>query len=277
MLAKRAIVAAIMLPVILGSIVFGGVIYFVLVSVVLGLAAWELVRMFNTGGYEPSLVIPIIGTIAIVWGRYISQNNGDPLASDSFIIGLLIIVSMIRHLVAFERGRDKAASDFVITIGGMFYVGVLGSYLFSVRNLPDGMWWLMTTLFAIWLADSGAYFYGKRFGKRKLTPRLSPKKTWEGYIAGIVVSSLGTPLFALLWASLSGNPISVTPLSAGVLALVLSIVAPLGDLGESMFKRQFGIKDSSNLLPGHGGIFDRIDSWIWAGFISYYLIPLLVG
>jgi len=277
MLAKRAIVAAIMLPVILGSIVFGGIVYTILISAVLGLAAWELVRLFKAGGYEPSVLIPAVGAVVIVWGRFISELSGEPLSNDPFIIGLLIIVAMVYHLIAYERGRDQSATDFVITIGGAFYIGILGSYLFSMRYLPDGMWWLMTTLFAVWLADSGAYFYGKRFGKRKLTPRLSPKKTWEGYIAGIVAAALFTPLFALLWAGISDDPISITPLNAGLLALVLSIVTPLGDLGESMFKRQFGIKDSSNLLPGHGGIFDRIDSWIWAGFISFYLIPLLSG
>ena len=123
-------------------------------------------------------------------------------------------------------------------------------------------------------ADSGAYFVGKTIGKRKFSPRLSPKKTWEGYIGGVIVGTFGTALLASLWNSF--QPGLMTPLQGGLIGLVLSLVTVLGDLGESMIKRQFGIKDSSNLIPGHGGAFDRIDSWIWAGVIGFYLVRWLI-
>jgi phosphatidate cytidylyltransferase len=152
------------------------------------------------------------------------------------------------------------------------YLGWIGGYLISLRNLPDGKWWLLTVLVAVWLADTAAYLIGSRFGKHKLSPRLSPKKSWEGYLAGILFSLVGTPLFTLLWPA-SAN---ITPLDGLWIALPISLLTTLGDLGESMIKRQFGVKDSSKLLPGHGGAFDRIDSWLWAAVIGYYIITLLL-
>jgi phosphatidate cytidylyltransferase len=138
--------------------------------------------------------------------------------------------------------------------------------------LPDGLWWSLTVLFAVWLADTGAYLIGSRFGRHKMTPRLSPKKSWEGYLGGILFSVPGTALLACLWPVWAAPGLTVTPLRAALIALVLSLLTILGDLGESMIKRQVGVKDSGDLLPGHGGIFDRIDSWLWAAAIGYYLI-----
>ena len=130
----------------------------------------------------------------------------------------------------------------------------------------------MLALPAVWLADSGAYFIGKRLGRRKFSPRLSPTKTWEGYLAGVLTGTLGAALLALVWRIGAGPDTAVTFWRAGLLGFILSVVTPLGDLGESMIKRQVGAKDSSQLLPGHGGAFDRIDSLLWCGVIGYYAI-----
>jgi len=157
-------------------------------------------------------------------------------------------------------------------MGGIIYLGWLGGYLISLRNLPDGLWWMMVALPTIWISDSGAFLIGRSFGRHSLARRLSPKKTWEGYAAGVVFGTIGAGLCGLLWHLRS--PL-VTPGRALIMGLVLSVVAPFGDLGESMIKRQFGVKDSSNLLPGHGGVLDRIDSIMWTGIISYFLITLL--
>ena len=177
---------------------------------------------------------------------------------------------------SYERGREEAGTDFAITLSGVLYIGWLGAYLVSVRSLPEGMWWVLLVLPAIWFADAGAYFIGRAFGRHKLSPRLSPKKTWEGYIGGVVVAPIGTALLAVLWASLAGPGSAITPLDGAILGLVLGVVAPLGDLGESMIKRQFGVKDLGKILPGHGGAFDRIDLWLWAAAIGYYIIIWLL-
>jgi phosphatidate cytidylyltransferase len=119
-----------------------------------------------------------------------------------------------------------------------------------------------------WIADSGAYVFGKSMGRHKLSPRLSPNKTVEGYIGGIVV---GTGFTVLI-----GYFLGVDLVLALILGLLVSIVSPAGDLGVSMLKRSAGVKDSGNFLPGHGGALDRIDSLIWSVAMAYYLL-LLAG
>ena len=179
---------------------------------------------------------------------------------------------MMYHLVQYERGRDQAATDFPVTLGGILYLGWLGAYLISLREMPEGMWWLLLALPAVWFADSFAYLVGRQFGRHKMTARLSPKKFWEGYFAGIIAAIVGNALLALGWQQLGADPAVITPLRGAILGGLLAVLTIFGDLGVSMIKRQVGIKDSGNLLPGHGGAFDRIDTWLWAGVIAYYTI-----
>ena len=142
-----------------------------------------------------------------------------------------------------------------------------------LRNLGDGEWWILVVLPAVWLADSGAYFIGSKFGRSKMTPRLSPNKSWEGYFGGITFAVIGTPLLVQWYYQLGLNPDGeITIVRAAVIGILMGIVPTLGDLGESMIKRQMGKKDSGTLLPGHGGIFDRIDSWLWAAPFGYFAI-----
>jgi len=182
----------------------------------------------------------------------------------------LALAAMAAHLYAYERGRDQAALDFVITVGGLVYLGWVGAYLVNLRELPNGGWWLMLVLPTVWMADSGAYALGAKYGKHKLAPRLSPKKSWEGYWAGVFTGTLYGGFFAYVYSWL--GPLHITFWQGALLGLALSVITTLGDLGESLFKRQGGIKDSGTLFPGHGGAFDRIDSWLWAAVIGVYWI-----
>lgn len=267
MLISRLLVAIVLLPIGMALIVVGGTPFAVTIAVLIGLAAWEYVKLFNVAGHQPALFLVPIGAVLLVLGRAYDDFDSAPP-----ILAILILLSMGFHLYAYERGRDQAASDFNISLGGILYLGWIGAYLVSLRNLPEGKWWFLLALPAIWFADSGAYFIGKKFGRHLLCPRLSPKKTWEGYIAGIVTGVLGSGLLGALWAFGAGHGSAVTFQRGILLGLIISLLAPLGDLGESMVKRQVGVKDSSNLLPGHGGAFDRIDSWLWAGVIGYYVV-----
>ncbi len=117
-----------------------------------------------------------------------------------------------------------------------------------------GAWWLLFVMLLVWGADSGAYMFGRLFGKHKLAPKVSPGKTWEGFFGGLLSSAIIAWLFALL------APLSVAPGTLIICAVIATLASVLGDLTESMFKREAGIKDSGNLIPGHGGILDRIDS-----------------
>lgn len=270
MFLKRALVTLILLPVGLTLIVIGGWAYVGLVALVLALAAWEYARLFHAGGMAPATLLLVVGTLGIAIGRAM-----DGFTSAPWLVSLLILAVMTYHLVDYERGRDQAASDFSITLAGMFYIGWLGAYLISVRDLPDGLWWLLIILPAVWLADSAAYLVGSRIGRHKMTRRLSPKKSWEGYFGGVVAGALGGAALAALFQFLAAPGSTITWPRGALLGLVLALLTTLGDLGESMIKRQVGAKDSGDLLPGHGGVFDRIDSWLWAGVIGFYLITWL--
>lgn len=271
MLRTRVLVAAILLPIGLAIIYRGGWEFTIFVALVLGLAAWEYSRITRQSDYQPGSVVAILGSACLALGRGWNEFNSAPL-----IISLLIIVSMSYHMVAYERGRDQSGTDFAITLTAALYPGWLGAYLISIRSLPAGFWWLLLILPCVWLADSGAYFVGRAIGRQKLSPRLSPKKTWEGYLAGVLVGTLGAVGLVYLWKLWAEPAFSITPLQGALLGFLLSTITTLGDLGESMIKRQSGLKDSSNLLPGHGGVFDRIDSWLWAALIGYYFIVWIV-
>lgn len=264
MLVKRLIVIIFLIPVAVAVITVGGWLFSILIAIVLSIATWEYWRIFRHGGYLPSAFILIAGVMMLAAGRHVLGFKGADI-----LFSIILFLAIIVHLVGYERGQDSAAADFGITIGGVLYLGWLGTYLISLRDLPDGQWWVLLVLPAVWIADGGAYIVGRRFGRHQLAPRVSPKKTWEGYLGGILFGTTGTYLLAILWQTKS--PI-ITPQKGLLIGLILSVITPLGDLGESMFKRQFGVKDSSALIPGHGGVMDRIDTWLWAAVIGYYMV-----
>lgn len=267
MLVKRLLVTIVLLPVGIAAILAGGWYLTALVAFFIGLAAWEYSNLFRAGGLQPAGVLVVAGSLILLIGRNISGFD-----SAGWMISLLILVAITYHLIAYERGRDQAGTDFAVTLAGILYIGWLGAYFISLRNMPEGKWWILVVLPAVWSADAGAYFIGKRFGRHLLCPRLSPKKTWEGYLGGIVVGVLLTALLAALWRVGAGPSSAITALRGALVGLVMGIIPTLGDLGESMIKRQVGAKDSGTLLPGHGGAFDRIDSWLWAAVLGYYMI-----
>ena len=264
MLAQRLIVAIVFIPLGVLIVSLGG--WFLAAGVMLGLGygAWEYWRLFRKGGYRPSAPLLILGVVGLALVRQIQQSPNSDV-----VLAAVVLAAMAVHLFQFEKGDKASAIDFNITVGGILYLGWLGSYIISLRGLPDGTWWLLLVLPAVWFADGAAYFVGSHFGRHKMSVRASPNKSWEGYLGGVVAAALGCLLLASLWHLRSP---AVTPMKGLILGLVVAAVSPLGDLGESMLKRGFGVKDTSQLLPGHGGIMDRIDSWLWAAPIGYYLI-----
>jgi len=266
MLKQRLIVAFVLLPIGLAAVFLGGLYYSLLITLFLGLAAWEYTRLMNMCGAKPASWLVVGGTLSIIAARVWLQFQYADL-----LISMIILLAITHHLVSYERGRDQAATDFTSTLGGIFYIGWIGSYLISLRTMDGGLWWFLIALPATWLADVGAFFIGSALGKHPMSRRVSPKKTWEGFVGGIAVSIVGTIGLAALWR-IWGS--SIPTGQAVMIALVMSTLTPLGDLSESVFKRQAGVKDSGNLLPGHGGFFDRVDSWLWAGVIAYYLVLL---
>jgi phosphatidate cytidylyltransferase len=272
---RRTLTALALTAIGLPAIIYGGVFYWLLITIFLAGAAWEFVRMYRAVQFEPAEWVTIGGVLLIATARFFFVEAAVPA------LVLLVLQAMTVHLVAYERGRDRAAIDFGVTLAGIVYIGWIGSYLIDLRSHFGalGGWWLMIVLPIIWAGDTGAYSIGAVYGRHKMAPRLSPKKSWEGYAAGVFTSVLIGAFFSYAFTSIGvRQPLNglITPLEGALLGLVIGALAPLGDLGESMFKRQSGMKDSSNIFPGHGGFLDRIDSWIWGAAIGYFMIQYLI-
>lgn len=260
MLRTRALTAVILLPIVIGCIYQGELLFLVLLVVLLTLAEFEFCELIARRGFRPTLVFGI----GMVWLFLLDAYASTPDLSRPGMI-LIILGSLAYQLF---RRQEWPVADWALTVTGGLYLGLCGACLVGLRrDLPaDGLWWTLTTIFSIMFADSGAYFIGRAWGKHKLAPTLSPGKTWEGYIGGIIVGGLVTALLTSVW--------HLGTIHGLILGLLIAIFAPLGDLAISMIKRHVGAKDSSNLIPGHGGALDRVDSILWAAVIGYYYVLL---
>jgi phosphatidate cytidylyltransferase len=261
---KRVISALVLLAVGFPAVLFGGFLYLILIGFFLGGAAWEYVDMFRALELRPARSLTVATVLALAIAHTYYPTAAAP------IFALAILLTMTIHVIAYERGRERAGLDFVATLGGLVYLGWFGSYLIQLRALPNGGWWFMFVLPIVWMVDTGAYTIGARYGSHKMTPRLSPKKSWEGFAAGAFTGALAGGFFAYVYST--WGPLTVAIWQGTLFGLAIGLLTPLGDLGESMLKRQAGIKDSGNVIPGHGGAFDRIDSWLWAAVLGYYFI-----
>lgn len=267
-MVRRTVTALLLLAVVLPAIYFGGLFFFLLAGLFIVVAAWEYVQLFRLKGLAPSAPMAAGGVLAILAARAFWPGWAGAALAGAILLALTI------HLIAYERGRDQAAIDVTVTLGGLAYLGWIAAYIIDLRNLPEGGWWLILVLATVWIADSAAYMVGVRFGSHKMSVRLSPKKSWEGYFAGVIAGTAFAGILAFAYSYLGLLPVDI--LRAAILGLVLSATTTLGDLGESLFKRFAGVKDSGAWFPGHGGAFDRIDSVIWAGVIGYYWIKLFL-
>jgi len=255
-------IAAVGLP----AIMFGGIFYYALMGTFIIGASWEYVNMFRAVKYEPQMYITVGGVAVITILRMFFPVYAEPA------LATIVLLAMAYHLIAYERGRNQSALDFCLTIGGVVYIGWIGSYLFDLRNIPQGGWWFMLVMFCVWLGDSGAYSIGRAYGVHKMAPRLSPKKSWEGYITSVLTGLFAGGFYLYVFTTYGFLKTDMTIWQGAILGLLLGALPPLGDLGESMIKRQSGIKDSSDIIPGHGGFFDRIDSWLWGATIGYFFL-----
>ncbi|MCD4684970.1 MAG: phosphatidate cytidylyltransferase, partial [Anaerolineae bacterium] len=162
---------------------------------------------------------------------------------------------------------DKPVHELALAVFGGVYVGWLGSTLLAVRLLDDGAHLIIVIYTCVAVTDTAAYFVGRKWGKRKLSPRVSPNKTWEGYIGSVIAGPIIGWLMGawLLEGTLTGQ-------ESALLGTLIGVLGTIGDLGISVIKREVGAKDTGRLFPGHGGVLDRIDSVLVATAISYYYL-----
>jgi phosphatidate cytidylyltransferase len=248
----------------------GGVFFLLLVDVIVLLGLRELMQLLRAKGYQPFAALAYSCSVALTWYAW-RQGVAVPL----ILTGSLLAI-MVRELL--RRDMAQALAHIAVTVFGIMYVGWLATHLVLLRQLPaslggdDAMGARLVFLLAalVWAADTGAYLCGVAFGRRPLAPRISPKKTVEGAVGGLVAAGLTG------WLCTHALVPFVTPLAGTVLGVVAGIAAQLGDLVESMIKRDVGIKDTAPLLPGHGGILDRFDSLLFTAPVLYYYFRLFI-
>ncbi|HJO33911.1 MAG TPA: phosphatidate cytidylyltransferase [Anaerolineales bacterium] len=268
MLRQRLTTAALLVPVFLWVIHRGGWLYGVVVLVLLTIGAWEFTRIATVAGTRPSASVSIAGVWAIAGG--VALADGRWMVP---VVAALLLCATAWHVIAFERGARTPLQDWAATLAAPLYLGGFGGHLLALRLLPHGAWWTLTVLPAMWLSDTGAYAMGSWMGKRPMARRTSPNKTWEGFFGGAVWGAVFGGLLTELWQRVGALTPAVLGWREGVvIGLLVSLAGPVGDLAISMLKRQTGIKDTGRLLAGHGGVLDRIDSWLLAGAASYYYI-----
>ena len=270
-MARRELVAFTVGPLVVAAIVWlpAWVFLTVLAAVIVG-ATVELLSMARAADHAvgrrvaPLLVATILATAWI----------GGAGALVAAVAGVLLLTPVLQ--VLHSRSPAGGLGGTAVTAFAVLYLGVTGACLGWLRTVPDDtLGWRLVLLFlaTIWLGDSGAYYVGRTFGRHKMSPRISPNKTWEGLAGGTVATLAAAVVLARLlrvdldWLSVLG------------MAVILSIAAPVGDLVESLFKRDTGVKDSSGLLPGHGGLLDRTDSVLFAAppVLGYLLVTGAIG
>ncbi len=212
-------------------------------------------------------ILMILFVAALVISRYFWG-----IEAAARLLTLSVLTAMLWCVRDFEKQNKTAANGFAVMVTGTVYFGWVGGYLISLRQLENGSWWVIVCVLLVWISDSGAFLVGSLIGKHRMLPLVSPHKTWEGYLGGILTALLFSlliiPLIPPISSLMSGGQMTL-------LAILISSIGQIGDFGASMIKRTFKVKDSSNLIPGHGGFFDRLDTVLWALPIGYLFYELL--
>ena len=269
MLSQRVKAAFIFVPLILFFMFIGGWAFNAFIAILLTLAILEYRQVCQKFGYDLPAPILLLGVSLFIIQRwfFVDQYLGLTLTT-------VIIMAAVTALVQYERGQTKAALNFTLLLSGILYLGWVGTAFIALRALPYGRGWMLTALPSVWLADSGAYSIGRRWGKSKMTPHTSPNKSWEGFAAAVITGTVSGGLLLLLCRTINFLPAGTPVWQGALLGFVLSVLTPIGDFLISLFKRSANVKDTGGLIPGHGGILDRIDTWIWAALLGYYLVKL---
>lgn len=262
---SRSISILLGVPVILACIFYGGLPFLFLVLILALIAVNEFYNLMMKKGYFPAYYVGNLITASfIIFGYYALKRNWEP--AHSAILTLAAAIAMISG-VFLKREKDTIV-DVAVTILGMVYVGWFLSYLFFIRSLTEHGGYLFFLVFTVWAMDVAAYLAGRVFGHTKLIPSISPKKTWEGAIAGFVVCLTAAAIFSQTAQLPLGHAL--------ILGALIGIFGQISDLVESLIKREAGAKDSSDLIPGHGGVLDRIDSFVLTAPLMYYYLIIFV-
>ncbi|EXU75706.1 MULTISPECIES: phosphatidate cytidylyltransferase [Erwinia] len=283
MLKSRLITAFILIPVVIAALfLLPPPGFAIVVMAVCMLAAWEWGQFAGLASRSQRIWLAVLCGLLLAFMMFTlpayHHSVHQPQVAGSlwaalcwWIIALLLVLFYPSSARWWRASRILRLVFGILTIVPFFWsMLTLRQYNYEADHFA-GAWWLLYVMFLVWGADSGAYLFGRLFGRHKLAPKVSPGKTWEGFFGGLAASALIAWLFSL-WA-----PLMVPTSTLLVCSVGAALASVLGDLSESMFKREAGIKDSGNLIPGHGGIMDRIDSLTAAVPVFSCLLLLVFG
>lgn len=273
MLKQRTAVAVVGLLIIIAVVWFGDPWFSLFIAVAVLAGAFEFYHMVaSCGKGRPLVYLGLFWALALALRphyRAISALSVDILP---FAMTLLVVVSLVWLL--FRSPREEAFFGWAWTVAGVLYVGWMLSYWISLGVLEGGRNWIYLALFTTFANDTGAFFVGRAWGKHHLAPAISPGKTWEGAVGGLLAAVAAAIVVFIILSVVT--KFSIEYWQVIVLGLLVSLFAQLGDLVESLLKRGMGVKDSGKLLPGHGGALDRLDSLIFVGATVYYYATWVV-
>ncbi len=268
---KRIIISIIFLPCMLIIARRGGIYFLIMVEIVILAGIWEFYRMVEQKGLKPFKFIGMAAGLLIpVLYFFRSQDSVNVLLSVVFIV--------ITAAELCRKSIENPIYHISVNMMGVIYVGWLGSHLMLLRELPvikgmdysDGFLFVVLVFILTWAYDTGAYAVGKIIGKHRLVPGISPGKTIEGTVGGVALALIAVLIARKYFLTF------LNPWQAGFLAVLASVVGQLGDLAESLIKRDVKVKDSSMAIPGHGGILDRFDSMLFNAPVIYYLLRYFI-
>ncbi|GJM44223.1 MAG: phosphatidate cytidylyltransferase [Gemmatimonadota bacterium] len=256
----------------------GGAFFLFLVLNIIVVGLWEFYRLMEAKGVEPSKKLGITAALTVATLVY----WGGATHFLGMFLALFVMTITLREL--FRPVERFPIYDIATTAFGVLYVGWLAIHLLLLRELPrevgvDYLWgshFLLYAFLMTWSCDTGAYFLGRAFGRHRLLERVSPKKSVEGAVAGFL-ASVGAGILGPLWFVQDANGVALLTLpQSALLGALVGIFGQLGDLVESLLKRDAHIKDTSDTIPGHGGILDRFDSLFFTAPVTYYFLLLAV-
>jgi phosphatidate cytidylyltransferase len=246
--------------VVLAVTYFGGAPFALLAIAAALFGGYEFYWMLGQGDYRPVM------TIGLIWIAFLTLNGWLP---QYFPLNTVITVGFIATLIKCLTIQEKPLSAFLSTSTVALYLGVMLSQGVALRFVDMGYWWVLLAFLITFGNDAIAYFAGVTFGKHKIWPRLSPKKSWEGTVAGWIGAAVIAALFGYF------SPLALNVGIAALIGLLGAVLGFFGDLSISMVKRQVGVKDTGHFLPGHGGMLDRLDSLVFVVPFVYQVALLL--
>ncbi|MBX3006895.1 MAG: phosphatidate cytidylyltransferase [Melioribacteraceae bacterium] len=267
-LSTRIFAALIGIPLIILLTLLGKIWFLFFVMVIAGASFTELTKMIKHKHNFVNYGIGLISTLAIVINSY------SPFVDLEYLMTGIVLVTLLAELF---RNRSSAISNLGVTFLSILYIGFFSSAIIQIREFYSNSTftyfqggYLIIALFgAIWFCDSAAYFIGSAYGKNRLMPRVSPKKSWEGAVAGFIFS-----IIAMLFAAEFALDF-LTRTDAIIIGIIVGLFGQIGDLIESLLKRDANVKDSSSIIPGHGGVLDRFDSLLFSAPLIYLYLRLI--